>query len=86
MLIISLLGKVGFVIITCRKSKSWKENLFSNAVKVMLFFSDVQYYTTADSVYSFKIKENLFKKYLKIKKYIIGYNEISLVRGYNNLE
>ena len=44
MLSISILGIVVFVLFNARKLKLFRGHLFSNAVKIMLFISDVQYY------------------------------------------
>ena len=42
MLVISLLGILGFVIFSAVKLKLFKGHLFSNAVRVILFISDEQ--------------------------------------------
>ena len=44
MLSLSILGIIIFIILTARKLKLFRENLFSNVVKIMLFISDAQYY------------------------------------------
>ena len=44
MLAILLLGSIGFFIFNGRNLKSFKGHLFSNAVKVLLFIFDVQFY------------------------------------------
>ena len=44
MLSFSILGLVLFVILKSRKLKLCRGHLFSNAVKIMLFISDAQYY------------------------------------------
>ena len=44
MLTISLLDIIAFVIFNARKLKILRDHLFSNAVKVKLFISDVKYY------------------------------------------
>ena len=61
MLIISLLGIVVFVIFIIRKLKLFRGHLCSNAVMVMLFISDAQYYVpcrTVGSIHIFTIAEN----------------------------
>ena len=61
MLRLSILGIVDFVILNARKLKLFRGHLFSNAVKIMLFISDAQYYMlvklcrTAGSIHLFKI-------------------------------
>ena len=42
---ISIIRLVTFTILQVRKIKLCRGQLFSNAVKIMLFISDVQYYT-----------------------------------------
>ena len=44
MLSLSILGILIFIIINARKLKLFREHLFSNIVKIMLFISDAQYY------------------------------------------
>ena len=46
LVMMSLLGIIGFISFNSRKLKLFKGNLFSNAVKEMLFLSDAQYYVT----------------------------------------
>ena len=41
---ISILGLVSFVVLYTRKLRLCRGQLFSNAVKIMLFISDVQFY------------------------------------------
>ena len=48
MLIILLLGIIVFIIFNVRKLKLFREHLFSNAVKVMLFISVTQYYAPVE--------------------------------------
>ena len=61
MLSLSILGLVLFVILKSRKLKLFRGHLFSNAVKIMLFISDTQYYVTiklcrmAGSIHLFKL-------------------------------
>ena len=64
MLIISILETVVFIILNTRKLKLFRGHLFSNAVKVMLFILDAQYYVlvklyrAAGSIHLFKITGN----------------------------
>ena len=57
----AILGLVIFAVLHSRKLKLCRECLFSNAVKIMLFISDVQYYVpiklckTAESIHLLKI-------------------------------
>ena len=44
MLVISISGIVVFVIRNARRLKLFRRHLFSNAVKILLFISDVQNY------------------------------------------
>ena len=50
MLMFSILGLVLYVILKSRKLKLWRWHLFPNAVKIMLFISDSQYYVSSNSV------------------------------------
>ena len=43
-LVLTILGLVMVAILHYRKSKLCREHMFSNAVKIMIFISDVQYY------------------------------------------
>ena len=58
---------------TCAKSKQCRGHLFSNAVKVMLFISDEQYYVpvklcrTAGTIHLFKITDTLVPDNVKLK-------------------
>ena len=63
MLSLSILGLVLFVILKSRKLKLFRGHLLSNAVKIMLFISDTQYYVpiklcscgVAGTIHLFKI-------------------------------
>ena len=44
MVVISLLGIIGFVIFIVRKFYLIKGHLFFNAVRIMLFISDTEYF------------------------------------------
>ena len=60
-----------------RKSRLCKGYKFSNAVKIMLFISDVQNYVpiklckTAGSIHLFKIKGTLKSRNIKLNKYYL---------------
>ena len=64
MLGLSILGIVAFIIMNTRKLKLFRGHLLPNAVKIMLFISDAQYYVpvklgrTAGSMHLFKITEH----------------------------
>ena len=66
-----------FTIMQGRKIKLCRGQLFSNAVKIMLFISDVQYYVpiklckTAGSIHLFKITELFMPEKVKLKKHDI---------------
>ena len=77
MLSLSILGLVLFVILKSRKLKLFREYLFSNAVKIMLFISDAQYYVliklcrTAGSIHLFKIMGMLTPENVNLKQNVI---------------
>ena len=75
--IIIILTVLSLIIVTFlhyRKSRLCKGYKFSNAVKIMLFISDVQNYVpiklckTAGSIHLFKIKDTLKPKNIKLNK------------------
>ena len=71
MLSLSILGIVIFIILNTRKLKLFRGHLFSNAVKIMLFISDAQYYVpvklckTAGRMHVFKIAGKLIPEHIK---------------------
>ena len=77
MLHILILGIVVFIIPNAGKLKLFRWHLFSNAIKIMLFISDAQYYIpvtlcrTAGSIHLFKITRKLIPEHVKLKKYIL---------------
>ena len=77
MLSLSILGIEIFLILNARKLKLFRGHLFSNAVKIMLFMSDVQYYipvklcTAAGSIHLFKITGKLIPEHVKLKRNIL---------------
>ena len=74
---VSIFGLVIFAILQARRIKSFRGQLFSNAVKIMLFISDIQYYVpiklckTAGSIHLFKITGILAPDKVKLKKHYI---------------
>ena len=70
---ISIFGLVIFTVLHSRKLKLCRRCLFSNAIKIMLFTSDVQYYVpiklckTAGSIQLFKITGTLVPEKVKLK-------------------
>ena len=74
-----ILGIIIFIIVNARKLKLFSEHLFSNAVKVMLFISDVRYYVlvkvcrTMRSIHLFKITGNLHPENVTLKRKILWY-------------
>ena len=69
-----VLGIMIFIVINAWKLKLFRGHLFSNAVKVVLFISDVQYYIpiklcrTAGSIHLFKITGKLTPEHLELKE------------------
>ena len=76
-LIISIIGLVIFAILQVRRIKLCRGQLFSNAVKIMFFISDVQYYVpiklckTAGSIHLFRITGILTPDKVKLNKHYI---------------
>ena len=74
---IFIIGLVIFAILQVRRIKLCRGQLFSNAVKIILFISDVQYYVpiklckTAGSIHLFKITGILRPDKLKLNKHYI---------------
>ena len=74
MLSLSILGILIFIIMEARKLKLFRGYLFSNAVKIMLFISDVQcnipvkLCRKAGSIHLFKITGKLTPEHVKSKK------------------
>ena len=70
---ISIFGLVIFAVLLSRKLKLCRGHLFSNAVKIMLFISDVQCYVpiklckTAGSIHLFKITGMLKPENVKVR-------------------
>ena len=72
---IPMIGLVIFVILQVRRIKLCRGQLFSNAVKIMLLISDIQYYMlvklykTAGSIHLFKITGKLTPDKVKLNKH-----------------
>ena len=72
--VLTVLGLAMVAILHYRKSKLCKGHIFSNAVKTMIFISDVQnyipmkLYKTAGSIHLFKIKGTLKAESIKLNK------------------
>ena len=70
----SIFRLVLFAILQARRIKLCREQLFSNAVKIMLFISDMQYHVpiklckSADSIHLFKITGVLTPDKVELKK------------------
>ena len=75
--IITIIGLVIFTILQVRRTKLCRGQLFSNAVKIILFISDIQCYLpiklckTAGSIHLFKITGLLTPDKVKINKHYI---------------
>ena len=75
--IICMFSLLIFIILNARKLKLLRGHLFSNAVKIMLFVSDAQYYIpvklcrTAGSIHLFKIRGKFIPKHVKSKGNIL---------------
>ena len=73
-LALTILGLVMVAILHYRKSKLCRGCMFSNAVKIMIFISDVQYYVpiklckTAESIHLFKIMGTLKSDNIKLNQ------------------
>ena len=67
------MGVLLFVLLKSRKLKLFRGHLFSDAIKIMLFISDVQYYVpsklcrTAESIHLFKITGTLAPENVKLE-------------------
>ena len=72
-----ILGIMVFIVINARKLKLFRGQVFSNAVKVMLFISDAQYYIlvnlcrTAGSIYLFTIMGKITPEHIELSRNII---------------
>ena len=77
MLSLSIVGLVCLVILELRKLRLFRGHLFSNAVKIMLFISDTQYYVPiklcrmARSIHLFKIMGMLTSEDVTLKRNIL---------------
>ena len=68
-LVLMILGLIMVAILHCRKSKLCRGSTFSNAVKIMLFISDVQYY---EPIKLYKTKGMLKSENTKLNKITYG--------------
>ena len=72
-----ILGIIMFIILNTRKFKLFRGHLFSNAVKVMLFMSDTQYYVpvklcqTVGSIHLSKMTGKLIPEHVTLKRLIL---------------
>ena len=77
MLSLAVLGILIFITVNARKLKLIRGHLFSNAVKIMLFISDAQYFIpvklcrTTGSIHLFKIIGKLTSKQIELKRNIL---------------
>ena len=90
---ISIFGLVIFAVLHSRKLKLCRGCLFPNAVKSMLFISDLQYHVpvklciTAGSIHLFKVTDMLKVENVKIKmKLHFGCNRNRLEGGQHDFE
>ena len=87
-LTVTIFSLVMFVVLHSRKLKLCRGCMFSNAVKIKIFISDVQYYVrvklckTAGSIHLFKIKGTIKPEKCEIKlKLYLGYYRSRLEGG-----
>ena len=97
-IILTVLSMVIVIFLYYRKSRLCKEYRFSNAIKIMLFISDIQNYVpiklckTAGSIHLFKIKGTLKSGYIKFNKnYLwdtleIDWNGVTITFNNNKIE
>ena len=73
-LVLTILGLVMVAVLHYRKSKLCRGHMFSNAVKIIIFISDVQYYVpiklckTTGSIHLFKIIGMLKPENIKLNQ------------------
>ena len=97
-IILTVLSMVIVVFLYYKKSRLCKGYRFSNAIKIMLFISDIQHYVpiklckTAGNIYLFKIKGALKSGDIKLNKnYLwdtleINWNEVTVTFNNNKIE
>ena len=97
-IILTVLSLIIVTFLHCRKSRLCKGYKFSNAVKIMLFISDVQNYVpiklckTAGSIHLFKIKGTLKSRDVKLNRnYLwdtleIDWNKVTVTFNDNKIE
>ena len=77
-LTLMIIGLIFFILVTTRKCRIFKGHLFSNAVMVMLFFSDVEHYVpvklckTEGNIHLFKIIGHLTPAHITLKRRLLG--------------
>ena len=90
-LALTIFGLVMVAILHYKKSKLCRGYMFSNAVKIMIFISDVQYYVpiklckTTGSIHLFKTTGTLNSENIKLNRnYVLGYLRNRLEGGQHN--
>ena len=93
---ISILCLVIFAVLHSQKLKMCRGHLFSNAVKLMPFISDIQYYVpiklckteeSTESIHLFKITGILVPENVKLKtKLYLGYSRHRLEEGQHDIK
>ena len=77
---LTIFGLVIVAILDSRKSKLCRGCMFSNAVKIMVFISDIQYYIpiklckTAGSIHLFKITGQLKSENIKLNQICVDFS------------
>ena len=92
-IILTVLSMVIVIFLHYRKSRLCKGYKFSNAIKIMLFISDIQNYVpiklckTEGHIHLFKIKGTLKSRDIKLNKNIlVGYTRDRLEWGYSDFQ
>ena len=91
-IILTVLSLVLVTFLHLRKLKLCKGHRFTNAVKIMVFISDVQNYLpinlckTASNIHLFKITGMLKAKNIKLKKLSMGYIRNRLERSHGDFQ
>ena len=87
-----------FLILNIRKLKLFRKHLFSNAIKIMLFISDAQFYVavklsrTSGSIDLFKSTGKLLPEYIKLSKLLlwdimdIVWNVVNMTSHWNKIK
>ena len=92
-IVLTTLGLVMVTFLHYRKFKFCRECMFSNAVKIMVFISDIQNYIpiklckTAGSIHLFKITSTLKAENIKLNKnYNMGHATDGLEGSHNDFQ